>query len=49
MHLDEDEYLEVEKIPLDKAVDMVLSNEIKDGKTQAAVLKLAALIERNEK
>ena len=47
--LDEDEFLNVEYIPLDKAVDMVLSNEIKDGKTQAAVLKLAALIERNEK
>ena len=47
--LDEDEFLNVEYIPLDKAVDMVLSNEIKDGKTQAAVLKLATLIERNEK
>ena len=47
--LDEDEFLNVEYISLDKAVDMVLSNEIKDGKTQAAVLKLAALIEQNEK
>lgn len=47
--LDEDEFLNVEYIPLDKAIDMVLSNEIKDGKTQAAVLKFAALIERNEK
>ena len=47
--LDEDEFLNVEYISLDKAVDMVLSNEIKDGKTQAAVLKLATLIERNEK
>ena len=48
-HLDEDEFLNVEYISLDKAVDMVLNNEIKDGKTQAAVLKLATLIERNEK
>ena len=47
--LDEDEFLNVEYISLDKAVDMVLSNEIKDGKTQAAVLKFAALIERNVK
>ena len=47
--LDEDEFLNVEYISLDKAVDMVLNNEIKDGKTQAAVLKLATLIERNEK
>ena len=37
--LDEDEFLNVEKIPLEKAVKMVMSNEIKDGKTQAAILK----------
>lgn len=28
IHLDEDEFLEVERIPLDKAVEMVLNNEI---------------------
>ncbi len=38
---DEDEFLEVEKIPLSTAVEMVLNNEIPDGKTQAAVLKMA--------
>ena len=38
--LDEDEFLNVEKIPLEKAVKMVMSNEIKDGKTQAAILKV---------
>lgn len=38
--LDEDEFLNVERIPLSKAVEMVLNNEIPDGKTQAAVLKL---------
>lgn len=42
--LDEDEFVNVVKIPLKKAVEMVLNNEIKDGKTQAAVLKLAAII-----
>lgn len=42
-HLDEDEFLNVEKIPLGKAVEMVMSNEIKDGKTQAAVLKVKHL------
>ena len=42
-HLDEDEFLTVEKIPLEKAVDMILSGEIKDAKTQAAVLKLKLL------
>ena len=39
--LDEDEFLEVERIPLMKAVEMVLNNEIPDGKTQTAVLKMA--------
>lgn len=42
--LDEDEFINTVKIPLKKAVQMVLDNEIKDGKTQAAVLKLAAII-----
>ena len=46
---DEDEFLNVEYIPLSDAADMVLTNQIKDGKTQAAVLKLAALIERKAK
>jgi len=40
---DEDEFLSVEKIPLKKAVEMILSGEIKDAKTQAAVLKLKIL------
>ena len=38
-HLDEDEFLDVVSIPMEKAVEMVMSNEIKDGKTQIAVLK----------
>lgn len=42
-HLDEDEFLCVEKIPLDKAMEMVLNNEIRDGKTQALVMKVKAL------
>lgn len=42
MNPDDDEFLEVERIPLTKAVDMVLSGEIKDAKTQAAVLKIDA-------
>lgn len=42
-HLDEDEFLTVEKIPLEKAVEMILSGEIKDAKTQTAVLKLKLL------
>lgn len=36
---DEDEFLRVEKIPIEKAVEMILDNTIKDSKTQTAVLK----------
>lgn len=38
---DEDEFLNIKKIPLKKAVDMILNGEIKDAKTQAAILKVA--------
>lgn len=43
MHPDEDEFLEVEKIPLNTLVEMVLSGEIKDAKTQTLILKIYAL------
>lgn len=46
--LDEDEFLEVEKIPLSKVVEMIMSGEIKDAKTQAAVLKVAELKRRGK-
>ena len=42
-HLDPDEFLGVERIPLAGAVQKVLSGEIEDGKTQALILKVAAL------
>lgn len=41
---DEDEFLQVEKIPLIRAAEMVLNNEIPDAKTQVAVLKAHALV-----
>jgi ADP-ribose pyrophosphatase len=41
--LDDDEFLQTEKIPLETAVEMIMNNEIRDGKTQAAVLKLYLL------
>ncbi len=40
---DEDEFLDLVKIPFEKAVEMVLSGEIKDSKTQIAVLKVKLL------
>ena len=41
--LDEEEFLEVERIPLDKAGQMVLNNEIADAKTQTVILKTKLL------
>ena len=43
---DDDEFLEIVKIPLDELVDMVLRGEIEDGKTQSAVLRAHAIISR---
>ncbi len=40
---DEGEFLNVEKIPVIKAAEMVLNNRVFDAKTQIAVLKAAAL------
>ena len=42
--LDEDEFLETEKIPLKKAAEMILKNEIADAKTQIAILKTVCLL-----
>lgn len=42
---DDDEFLEVEKIPLKKAVEMIINGEIKDAKTQAAILKINYLVD----
>lgn len=38
-HLDDDEFLNLERVPFDRLVEQVLSGEIKDAKTIAAVLK----------
>ena len=38
---DDDEYLNIKKIPFDKAVQMVKDGEIKDGKTVIAILRYA--------
>lgn len=42
--LDEGEFLEVFKLPLQDAVDMVLRGEITDGKTQVAILRAAMML-----
>jgi len=43
-NLDEDEFLDVEKIPLADAVKLVMDGVIRDGKTQIAVLKAARML-----
>ena len=43
-HLDEDEFLDVERFPLSQVVDWVMDGTIQDGKTQAAILKTARLL-----
>ena len=40
--LDEDEFLEVEKIPLETLFKMVMRAEIEDGKTQVGILRAFA-------
>ena len=43
-HLDEDEFLEVEKVPFAQAFKMVLDGEITDAKTQIALFKAKELL-----
>lgn len=45
-HPDEDEFLEIERVPFDKLLDMVMRDEIYDAKTVAAVLKTKVFLER---
>lgn len=42
--LDDDEFINVQRIPLSELVEMVMSGEIADGKTQIAVLKAARVL-----
>jgi len=47
--LDDDEFLECERIPLDKMVDMVCSGEILDAKTQIATLRVWKMLNEGKK
>lgn len=44
---DDDEFIEVEKVPLDTLCEMVCRGEITDAKTQIAALKAKYILERN--
>ena len=43
-HLDEDEFLNFESVPLSQLVEDVMAGRITDGKTQVAVLKAARIL-----
>lgn len=45
-HLDEDEFLNFEAVPLAGLVEDVMAGRITDGKTQVAILKAARLLEK---
>ncbi len=45
-HLDEDEFVDIVKIPFDRAVEMVMRDEIPDSKTQIAILKAKVLLNK---
>lgn len=42
--LDDDEFLDVIRVKLEDAVNMVMNNEIEDAKTQCAILKAARIL-----
>ena len=45
---DDDEFIDVEAIPLDTLCEMCVSGEIKDGKTIAAVLKAKYILDKRK-
>lgn len=45
-HPDEDEFLEVERVPFDDLYERVMAGEITDAKSVAIVLKVKALLQR---
>ena len=47
-HLDEDEFLNVELVPIMELVEDIMSGRITDGKTQVAILKAKLLLEKQE-
>lgn len=44
--LDEDEFLDVVKVPFEEVLQMIMENKIPDGKTQTAVLKAHYLLNK---
>lgn len=46
LHLDPDEFLEVEKIPLQQLYTMIMDNQIEDAKTVIGILKTKELLKK---
>ena len=46
VHRDEDEFLTVVRVPLDEMVEKIIAGEIPDGKTQAALLRVAHMLKK---
>ena len=49
LSLDEDEFIEPERIPIEKAVEMVMKGEIPDAKTQLLILKVDLYLKNQKK
>ena len=45
-HLDPDEFLNVEFVPIEDLIEEILTGKLTDGKTQVAILKAAMLLKR---
>lgn len=46
VHPDEDEFLEIARVPFDDLLEQVMAGEIRDGKTVTAVLKTKLLLQK---
>ena len=46
---DDDEFIEIVKMPIEKALELVMNGEIRDSKTQTAVLKAYYILQREGK
>ena len=48
-HLDDDEFLECEKVSLDKMIEMIENGELPDAKTQIAALRVKKILTDEKK
>jgi len=46
---DDDEFIDIVKIPIEKMIEMIMNGEIRDAKTQTAVLKVYYILQKEGK